>query len=852
MALSERVDDRASAPTAPHSPYLAGLDGLRALAVVAVLLYHAGYNVAGGYLGVESFFVLSGFLITTLLVADQRRHGRIRLGAFWLRRARRLLPALAATLAGSLLLSAVLSPGELRPLGADTLAALLYVMNWKLIIAQQSYFDALSRPSLIQHLWSLAIEEQFYLLWPLACAAVMRLLRPAGFLAAALAAALASSLLMAALYETGADISRIYYGTDTRASALLIGAALALIWTHDRRQLPDTRRDTALERAGVLALAFVLASYAWLHEQHPLLYLGGFQLVSLATAIVIAATTAPGARLLPALLEVRPLRWIGRRSYSLYLWHWPIFLLVSPEAVGPWSRWSADVLRIGLTVLLASASYRFVEQPVRTHGFTGAWALLRSTPPRALLQSVLKGWTPGPALGALLVVALSIIPVVWQSTRVRSSQAAPAELQAAGAPAIASATAPPTTQRSDVELDQRTRTAEPLAQAAPSTVSSQAGVSDAQTERPSPQPTAPTPTPLPALDAALTGELQDLLDDVVDGGFVPGVVLSVSVPGHAPWSGASGLADRAEGRAMAPDTPVRIASVSKMFTAVVVLQLVEEGRLTLDEPIATWLPDSVPGGRRITVRQLLQHTSGLYDYLEDRRLIGEMQRDTRYVWEPQELIDYAARFPQRAIGRWDYSSTNYVLLGMLAERVTGQPLAQQVRQRIFDPLGIYHAAFLPQEPVPAMLAHGYSYENDLTTSSMSFAFATANLAMTGGDLERFGRALFSEELLRVETRNIMLGKFVSGRGQYDMPALEYGLGVMRNRLPIGPTANGDERPDAANLVLGHIGGYGGFRSVLWYAPDSGVVIAIGLNQAQTDPNDLAALVLDRVLASMGQ
>jgi peptidoglycan/LPS O-acetylase OafA/YrhL/CubicO group peptidase (beta-lactamase class C family) len=834
VALSDLVDDRASTPNASKSPYLAGLDGLRALAVVAVLLYHAGYHVVGGYLGVESFFVLSGFLITTLLVADQRRHGRIRVGTFWLRRARRLLPALIVMLVGTLLLSAVLLPGELRPLGADTLAALLYVMNWKLIIAQQSYFDALSRPSLIQHLWSLAIEEQFYLLWPIACAAGMRLLRPAGFLAAVLAAALASSLLMAALYDTGADMSRIYYGTDTRASALLIGAALALIWTHDRRQSPDQRRDAALERAGVLALALVLASYAWLHEQHPLLYLGGFQLVTLSTAIVIAATTAPSARLLPALLEARPLRWIGRRSYSLYLWHWPIFLLVSPESVGTGSRWSVDLLRIGLTVLLASASYRFVEQPVRTHGFTGAWALLRSTAPRMLFQSVLKAWTPGSAFCALLVVALSVIPITWQSMRVTLSQAAPA-------PAVAPA--PPTAQRGGVEPDQRVGKAEPL---------TQAGVPDAQAERPSQPPAASTPTPLPALDAALTDEFQDLLDNVVDDGFVPGMVLSVSVPGYAPWSGASGLADRAQGRAMVPDTPVRIASVSKMFTAVVVLQLVEEGRLTLDEPIATWLPDSVPGGSRITVRQLLQHTTGLYDYLEDRTLIGEMQRDTRYVWEPQELVDYASRFPQRAIGRWDYSSTNYVVLGMLVERVTGQPLAQQVRQRIFDPLGMRHAAFLPQEPAPTMLAHGYSYENDLTTSSMSFAFATANLAMTTSDLERFGRALFSEGLLQAETRDIMLGQFVSGRGQYDMPALEYGLGVMRNRLAIGPAANGDQRPAATNLVLGHIGGYGGFRSILWYAPDSGVVIAIGLNQAQTDPNDLAAAVLDNVLLGIGK
>lgn len=222
VALSEPVDDCAITPAAPHSPYLPGLDGLRALAVVAVLLYHSGYYLVGGYLGVESFFVLSGFLITTLLVADWRRHGHISLGNFWLRRTRRLLPALFVTLAGTLLLTALLAPGELRALSTDTLAALLYVMNWKLIVAQQSYFDALSRPSLLQHLWSLAIEEQFYLLWPLACAIGMRLLRPAGFLAAVLATALGSSLLMAGLYNAGVETSRIYYGTDTRGSALLI------------------------------------------------------------------------------------------------------------------------------------------------------------------------------------------------------------------------------------------------------------------------------------------------------------------------------------------------------------------------------------------------------------------------------------------------------------------------------------------------------------------------------------------------------------------------------------------------------------------------------------------------------
>ncbi len=845
MALVQPVEERGAQPTT-HGPYLPGLDGLRAFAVVAVLLYHAGYPVPGGYLGVESFFVLSGFLITTLLAGEWRRSGRIDVTMFWLRRARRLLPALLVMLAGTLLLCALLTPGELRSLGGDTLAALLYVMNWKLISAQQSYFDAFSRPSLIKHLWSLAVEEQFYLLWPVLCAVGLRLLRPAGFLATVLAAALASSVLMGGLYEVGADVSRIYYGTDTRASALFIGAALALVWTPDRRQALGRSGTVALEAGGWLALLLLLAIYGWLHEQHPWLYLGGFQLVALATAAVIAATTAPGACLLPALLEAAPLRWIGLRSYSLYLWHWPIFVLLQPGASDLWAQWSMDLLRFALTFVLAAVSYRAVERPVRTHGFTGAWRLLRATPPRALLRYARQQWTPA-ALWALGVIALGAIPTVWQALNPRPPRPAPVAVvaQADTPPPVAEPAA-----RTVAPVEPDTPAGPPAwGTSSPAPTQPRPTVADpeARLEEPTATPAPPTPTPLPSLDDELTDELQHLLDDFVAGGFVPGAVLAVSVPGHAPWSGASGLADRGNGRAMQPDTPVRIASVSKMFTAVVVLQLVEEGRLSLDAPIATWLPEGVPDAERITVRHLLQHTTGLYDYLEDRAFIGEMQRNPEYEWEPEELVGYAARFPQRALGRWDYSSTNYVILGMLVERVTGQPLAQQIRQRIFEPLGMQHAASLPQEPVPAMLAHGYTNGTDITNVSMSFAFGTANLAMTASDLERFGRALFTEDLLQPETRELMLQNFVSGRGQYDMPALEYGLGVMRNRLPIGPAADGQPRPQSANLVLGHIGGYGGFRSALWYAPQSGVVIAVGINQAQTDPNDLAAAVLDRVL-----
>ena len=820
--------------------YLPGLDGLRAFAVAAVMLYHAGYNVAGGYLGVESFFVLSGFLITTLLLAEYRNTGQINITAFWRRRARRLLPALALTLAGTFIITGVLLPTELLSLAGDTVAALGYVMNWKLVFSQQSYFDVLDRPALLQHLWSLAIEEQFYLLWPILFALGMRLLRPIGFLIGVIAATILSAARMFMLYEPGVDPSRIYYATDTRASALLIGAALALVWTPLGISTVNRRLGLAFDVVGAGMLVGLLLAYDWLFEQHPLLYRGGFQLVAIATAILITATTYPGTHFLPRLLELRPLRWIGLRSYSLYLWHWPIFMVTRPGLDVPFHGWQLDLFRFGITIAVAAASYRFIELPIRKDGLAGVWKA------RSLAKSRLTPWVTRhrgpvlPATGILLIVTVYTITMVLRPTNAASPLTRTISLTS---PTTAPATAPSgTPQPFGAETDRRTAIVMPR-DIPPNDAEARAV---AQT----PQATGATATAGPPLDPALTTELQHLLDEAVADGFVPGAVLSVSVSGYASWTGASGLADREQGRAMEPNTLVRIASVSKMFTAVVVLQLIEEGTIKLDAPIATWLPDVVPNADTITVRQLLQQTSGLYDYLEDRAFVGQTQREPSREWMPEELVAYATQFPPNRAGRWDYSSTNYVILGMLVEQVTGQPLAQQMRQRIFEPLGMRQTFFLPQEPIQGALAHGYTKGTDITSASMSFAFATANIATTAEELQRFGRALFREDLLRLETRDLMF-QFVSGRGQYDMPKLEYGLGVMSNQLPINDEVAGQPRSPKAGLVLGHIGGYGGFRAALWYAPESNVVIALSLNQAQVDPNDLATHVLDTVLARMG-
>src|SRR5919199_3682700 len=228
-------------------PYLPGLDGLRALAVTAVLLYHADLKwIPGGFLGVEIFFVISGYLITALLLSEWRQKGTISLKNFWLRRARRLLPALYVLLVVTLAFAVVFLPGEVAGLRGDVLAAVGYVTNWYLIFGQESYFESVGRPSMLQHLWSLAVEEQFYLIWPVVLAVGLGVgatrLRRRRVLTVALLGAAASALAMALLYTPGVDPSRVYYGTNTRATGLLFGAALAFLWSPGERYRPAEAR----------------------------------------------------------------------------------------------------------------------------------------------------------------------------------------------------------------------------------------------------------------------------------------------------------------------------------------------------------------------------------------------------------------------------------------------------------------------------------------------------------------------------------------------------------------------------------------------------------------------------------
>ena len=414
--------------------YLPGLDGMRALAVIAVLLYHAGLAwIPGGFLGVEVFFVISGYLITALLLAEWRQKGSIDLKAFWLRRARRLLPALYLLLVGTLTFAVLFLPEEVARLRDDVVAAFGYVTNWLLIFSQESYFEAAGRPSLLQHLWSLAVEEQFYILWPLLLTAGLVFLPRRYLMPAVLGGAVTSTVLMAVLYQPNADPSRIYYGTDTRAAGLLFGAALAFVWApelirvaarydpNDRhRPLQRARRHVRhrlgwtvprlLDLVGLAALGMLIWFCLSLDEFRPFIYRGGFALVAVVTALLILIVVHPRAQVGARVLGWGPMRWVGQRSYSIYLWHWPVFMVTRPQLDVPIEGIPLFLLRMVVTFVLADLSYRFVETPIRRGALERSWRLLREA--EGLRRTRLGFQWAGGTVGAVAVCVVLGLAVV--------------------------------------------------------------------------------------------------------------------------------------------------------------------------------------------------------------------------------------------------------------------------------------------------------------------------------------------------------------------------------------------------------------------------------------------------------
>jgi peptidoglycan/LPS O-acetylase OafA/YrhL len=356
-------------------PLLPALDGLRALAVGAVLLYHAGVLwIPGGFLGVEVFFVISGYLITAGLWREWVRQSSVEVPQFWRRRARRLLPALAVLLLAVALVGVSFFRQEIAAFKGELVAAAAYVSNWYLVAADLSYFAEMGRPSPLRHLWSLAIEEQFYLVWPAVLLVLAVVFRRARLVAGAtLALALASAVAAWLIYTPGDDPSRVYYGTDTRAAGLLLGAALAIVWRPFERRV-GRRRPRLLDAMGVAGIGVVAWHFVRASEFAAGTYQGGIQLVALATVAVLAAGAHPACRVTGAILGGRAAQAIGRRCYSIYLWHWPVFVFTRPGLDVPWSPAPTLVLRLALTALLAEVSYRFVEMPIRDGRFQEAAA----------------------------------------------------------------------------------------------------------------------------------------------------------------------------------------------------------------------------------------------------------------------------------------------------------------------------------------------------------------------------------------------------------------------------------------------------------------------------------------------
>ena len=373
-------------------PHISALDGARGIAVAGVLVFHSGH-LLGGYLGVDFFFTLSGFLITSLLIAETNHTGSVGLGGFWARRARRLLPALAILMIGVALYAATLAkPGELAQIRGDALATLAYVANWRAVYAHIDYWALFEAPSPLNHTWSLAIEEQFYLIWPLLFVGLLARFKrttPKVVLATSLALAGVSSLLMIVLYDP-ANTNRAYYGTDTRAAAILFGAALAAALAVFGSVTKRNAR-IGLEVLGISGAIVLAIAWTQLDGQSSRLYRGGFLICGLAATAVIAAAVHPQRGAVSRVLSIKPLCALGLISYGVYLYHWPIDIVLDHERVGLTGR-PLFLVQAAVTVTVAAVSYRTLEMPIR-RGALSSTQLRKLTPALAigLVAALLAG-----------------------------------------------------------------------------------------------------------------------------------------------------------------------------------------------------------------------------------------------------------------------------------------------------------------------------------------------------------------------------------------------------------------------------------------------------------------------------
>ena len=349
--------------------YMAGLDGLRAIAVLAVIGYHLNLNfMQGGFLGVSIFFVLSGYLITNIISAEWERSGKVDLKNFWIRRMRRLFPALFIMVVLVVCYVTLFDPGRLTSIKGDAITSILYINNWWLIFHKVSYFAKFGPPSTFGNLWSLAVEGQFYLIWPLVLIILFKYLKKKRYIVfLTLLLSVASALAMGMLYEPGMDPSRVYYGTDTRAFGLLLGSALALILPSNKLSNNISRnKRLILDVIGFLSILAIFLMFVYVNQYDTFVYRGGMFLLSIVAAVTIAVS-AHQESLLGKALGCFPLRWLGARSYGVYLWYFPVLILTTPavdtEGINP----IRAVLQIFLIILISALSWRYIEDPIR-HG----------------------------------------------------------------------------------------------------------------------------------------------------------------------------------------------------------------------------------------------------------------------------------------------------------------------------------------------------------------------------------------------------------------------------------------------------------------------------------------------------
>lgn len=390
---------------------LRGLDGLRALAALAVLVYHVAPNwMPGGFMGVDVFFVLSGFLITAILTREKRLTGTIHVGKFWIRRMRRLFPAVTLTVLVTVPVASLVNRDFLVGIAQQVFGSLTFTFNWVNVLYKQSYFDR-ANPQFLSNMWTLAVEQQFYILWPLVLILVFALPSRIRWLVPAFLA-VASAAEMAILQVLHLDLTRIYEGTDTHAFGLMLGAMLALLFPMSLEKTPHYLDATTAKIRGIaawLGMIGVFASFLTIVDTDSFTYPWGVFAVSFLTVGIIqtcmeevAGVSGPG-QILVDFLSWKPFEWLGVRSYSLYLWHWPVYVIVMGIAPGL-SQWLSLAIIAVISILAAHLSYTFVEQPMRSQGIIATWK-------RWLPRSALKWTAVKQSVVAVIVAVLVVTPL---------------------------------------------------------------------------------------------------------------------------------------------------------------------------------------------------------------------------------------------------------------------------------------------------------------------------------------------------------------------------------------------------------------------------------------------------------